>query len=287
MTLIKKASFGILLFLVQLLSYNAKAQEGQNSLLWKISGNGLEQPSYLFGTIHMICKSDYFMLPQVQKALKESKEFYGELNFADIQEMKKMQEMIKSETPLSQRISSDQYQIAAKLLKSNLNIDIEEFENMSDLGILSTITYKSFPCKDIKMYEIELLQMAAGKKTGGLETVAEQAEIMSSMAGIDTIIQMLQDLNDKDQNLTAKMVEVYKKQDIQEMIKIMNKTSYMDTDNYDLLLSNRNHRWIEKMPAIMKKQSTFFAVGAGHLAGETGVLNLLKLQGYTIEPVTK
>ena len=287
MNLIKKASLGILFLLVQLLGYNAKAQEGQNSLLWKISGNGLEQPSYLFGTIHMICKSDYFMPSQVEKALKESKAFYGEINFADIQEMKKMQEMIKSETNLSQRISSDQYQIAEKLLKSNLNINIEDFENMSDLGILSTITYKSFPCKDIKMYEIELLQMAAGKKTGGLETVSEQAEIMTSMAGIDTIIQMLEDLNDKSKNSTVKMIEVYKKQDIQEMITIMNETSYMDAGKYDLLLSNRNQRWSEKMPAIMKNQSTFFAVGAGHLAGETGVLNLLKLQGYIIEPVTK
>ena len=43
--------------------------------------------------------------------------------------------------------------------------------------------------------------------------------------------------------------------------------------------------WLTKMPGIMNEKPTLFAVGAGHLLGENGVLNLLYKAGYTVEPV--
>lgn len=53
----------------------------------------------------------------------------------------------------------------------------------------------------------------------------------------------------------------------------------------DALIYNRNADWLKKMPALMAQKPTFFAVGAGHLPGERGVLNLLRKAGYTVEGV--
>ena len=55
----------------------------------------------------------------------------------------------------------------------------------------------------------------------------------------------------------------------------------------DGLIYNRNADWITKMPALMAQKPTLFAVGAAHLPGEKGVLNLLRKAGYTVEGVVK
>src|SRR6218665_1169628 len=52
----------------------------QNSLLWKISGNGLTKPSYVFGTIHLICESDYFWNPVMEEALKATEKICMEMD---------------------------------------------------------------------------------------------------------------------------------------------------------------------------------------------------------------
>ena len=53
----------------------------------------------------------------------------------------------------------------------------------------------------------------------------------------------------------------------------------------ELLLVRRNENWIPVMERIMREGSAFFAVGAGHLGGPKGVVNLLRQAGYTVEPV--
>lgn len=66
--------------------------------------------------------------------------------------------------------------------------------------------------------------------------------------------------------------------------KLNNSCDYTPQEK-DALIYNRNADWIKKMPEIMKKRATFFAVGAGHLTGEKGMLELLKKAGYKVESV--
>jgi uncharacterized protein YbaP (TraB family) len=53
----------------------------------------------------------------------------------------------------------------------------------------------------------------------------------------------------------------------------------------DLLLYDRNANWSKKLQELMPGSSLVIAVGAGHLPGKKGVLNLLREAGYTVEPV--
>lgn len=140
--------------------------QNDNSLLWKVTGNNLQKPSYIFGTIHMICENDYFLLPEVEEALNKSDALITEINFGNMEEMMIMQKSVQTDIPLKERTTPEQYEKLSLLLKQKLNMDIEGLDKVSEAGIASLITMKAFACESIKMYEIELLQKAmANKKT--------------------------------------------------------------------------------------------------------------------------
>lgn len=85
------------------------------------------------------------------------------------------------------------------------------------------------------------------------------------------------------------MNEAYMSQNLEQLEKDfkqkLNNASDLLPEEWAVLLDNRNLNWVQNMPTIMNDKSTLFAVGAGHLIGEKGLLNLLKKQGYTVEAV--
>ncbi len=259
----------------------------ENNLLWEISGNQLEKPSYLFGTIHVICEEDYIMTPAISNSLKNVDTYFAELNLADISTMLKMQEYLKAEETLSKRITPKQYSELKHLLNEVFQLDIETFENLSDFAIMSTIMLQSFDCKNKKIYELELMQQALfmKKKLDGLETVEEQVNAMSNSTNIDSILGMLRDLKTDKGASSKKLIELYTSENIKEILNDFTKTSYIDAKSQKTLLDNRNKNWIPKMKQAMEGQSVFFAVGAAHLAGKKGVIRLLKKEGYTLKPI--
>lgn len=282
----KKLVKSIAICALTLVSFTTFAQDNK-SLLWEISGKGLEKPSYVFGTIHMICQEDYIMTETIQNTLKNVDAFYAEIDFSNPENMAVLQQSMMSETPLSQRLNNEQYQKLQQLLKEVVDLDITQFEHLTDAAIVSMVTFKSFPCTDFKMYEMELLQTAAAaeKKMGGLETAAEQMEILGKSLGINAVFEMLNDLKKDGFKSTKEMVALYTNQDVQGLYDYMKKSSYMTDEVYNEMLTKRNHNWINEMPELMKNQSVFFAVGAAHLSGNNGVLKLLKDNGYTVKPV--
>jgi uncharacterized protein YbaP (TraB family) len=282
----KKLVKSIAVCALTLVSFTTFAQDNK-SLLWEVSGNGLEKPSYVFGTIHMICQDDYIMTETIQNTLKNVDAYYAEINFGDPNSTALLQQSMISETPLSSRLDADKYTLLKQLLKEQVDLDIAQFENLSDAAIVSMITYKSFPCTDFKMYEMEFLQaaMKQQKQLGGLETIEEQMEILSKSLGSNAAIEMLNDLKKDGFKTTKEMITLYKAQDIQGLYNYMKKSSYMTDDVYNEILTKRNHNWVKNMPKLMNKQSIFFAVGAAHLSGNDGVLKLLKEAGYSIKAV--
>ncbi len=282
----KKLAKSIALCALTLSSFITTAQT-ENSLLWEVTGNGLEKPSYVFGTIHMICQDDYIMTPTIQNTIQNVDAYYAEINFGDPNAMVALQKAMMSDVPLSKRLAPEKYNELKQLLKEVVDLDIAQFESLSESALVSMVTIKAFPCTDFKMYEMEFLQsaMAHQKKLGGLETVEEQLEIMSKSLGTDSVIQMLQEMKKEGFENTKKMVSLYTSQNIKGLYDFMKKSSYMNDQVYNEMLTKRNHNWIKAMPELMKEQSIFFAVGAAHLGGNNGVLKLLKEKGYTLKPV--
>ena len=82
------------------------------------------------------------------------------------------------------------------------------------------------------------------------------------------------------------MMAIYEDKDIEGMLTMMDDSdNKITSENQDVLLNNRNKNWIPIMIKTMKNKATFFGVGAGHLAGEEGVIKLLRKQGFKVEAV--
>ena len=126
-----------------------------------------------------------------------------------------------------------------------------------------------------------------GKEIIGVETLEEQLAVFDKIPykkQAELLVQGITDI-DKSKKEFAQMIAAYKKQDLDGFEKIF-KESEQGLDEFaDVLLLQRNKSWIPVIEREAKEKPTFFAVGAGHLGGKQGVIQLLRQQGYTVKPV--
>jgi uncharacterized protein len=282
-----------LFFLVVLLSglfistVNAQKSNVSNSLLWKVSGNGLNAPSYLAGTFHMMCAKDFQIKDKVKTALNGVEQLVFEINFGDNAEMAALQKMLQSDKTISSQLTPAK----AKKLDSVLhlyNTNLKDVDLFTPAALYSLLGQKAIPCPmtEVKLYEVELMKLAikSSKKISALETVNGQQEFVSQAYSLDDLVEVLSK-GDEYAVLAAEMVKAFKMEDLQSLDLYVKDRNYMTAQQEMFMLTKRNHNWVKQMPEIMKDGSTMFAVGAGHLWGNDGVITLLRKNGYTVEPV--
>ncbi|MNQ60948.1 TraB family protein [compost metagenome] len=261
-----------------------KSSKLENSLLWEVSGNGLSKPSYLYGTVHMICGGDYFLSEKTKKAFEASNKLVLEINFADPNEMADMQKMAMGKEPLSKKLNPEQLAKLDAILKKTTGMAVQQVDSFSLMTVMSLISMKTFGCTDIKLYEMEFIEQAKKRNIiiGGLETVKSQFAMFDSAYSNDEMITMLSESTSEE---TAKLVASYKSENIEGLYDITTDEKFTSDKTKKIMLDNRNNNWVKNMPELMKKESVFFAVGAAHLGGEEGVINLLRKSGYSVKPI--
>lgn len=269
------------------------------SLLWRISGNGLKQPSYLFGTIHLIPKADLNFSQGTLNALNRSKKIVFEI---DIKEMTSLRTQfslmnkafMKGGKTLKNLLPEEDYALVKQKMKEK-GLPSSMFERLKPLFLSTMLSsdetenpLSSNSENKMTSVEMELWKIAKkqGLKSGGLETADFQMAVFDSIPYEDQAKMLVESLksNQSGGNELAEMVALYKAEDITGMQKIIAETESMGAFE-NLLLGNRNQNWIPKMDILMQNQSTFFAVGAGHLGGNQGVIALLRKKGYQVEAV--
>ncbi len=267
------------------IGFSAEAQKNSqdNTLLWEVSGNGLSKPSYLYGTIHMICGSDYFLSDKTKKAFEVSEKLVLEIDMSDPKEMTDMQQMAMGKAPLSKTLNPENLSKLDHILKNN-GLTIQQVDNFKLFTIMSLVSMKSFGCNDLKFYEMNFIATAKQRKLPitGLETVKLQMEAFGKSY---TDTEMIDSLKESGKEETAKLVSQYKQENITAIYDAFSENKYMSKKTKEIILDNRNENWIKQLPGLMEKESLFIAVGSAHLAGESGVINLLKKAGYKIRPV--
>jgi uncharacterized protein YbaP (TraB family) len=159
---------------------------------------------------------------------------------------------------------------------------------MKPFTLLSLLYTKILPCPKPESYEQRLLEMAKNRKMEvlGLEKLEDQFDVFDQIpdtAEVSMIMEMI-DNYESQRTEFEKMVRLYNNKDLNGLATMINGSPEM-AGFEDLLLINRNRNWIPIMEKAMAAQPTFFAVGAGHLPGENGVIDLLRKSGYTITPV--
>ena len=137
--------------------------------------------------------------------------------------------------------------------------------------------------------EQELLAMAQKykKEIKGFETMAFQASVFDSIpykTQATSLLKTIDSLSTYKQYF-AKMLDVYKTQQIDSIQNLFQDSEYGQVENMDILLTKRNQNWVEQLQSILKTKSVFIAVGAAHLVGDDGLITLLRKEGYTLRPI--
>lgn len=265
------------------------AQQSQKGLLWEISGNGLSQPSYIFGTIHLICPDNFFVPKSTAVKFKIAQQVFLEIDMDDQQMMMKTQKLMMSADgkKLKDIMNESDYQIFSKYFKKISGMDVAMFGSAKPMVYLSFALMKSAGCPMPKSYEEYFVKEAKAEKKEvfGLETIEDQVAVMDR-ATTEQQVGWLMDAVKETENGNAiynQMIDLYKKQDIEALTKMISGQMVGMKGMQDELLDKRNQNWIPAIEQNIRQKSTFFAVGAGHLGGEKGVLKLLQQKGYSLK----
>lgn len=291
-----------LLYILSLISFfSCKAQKPVNnfeyrndnkSLLWEISGNGLQQPSYFFGTMHIVCPGDAKLSPQLKTVIKDAGQIYFEMDLDNIGElmMGVLGMKMKTDSSLQTTLTAEEYARVQKFFNDNeMGPMMAMLQKMPPM-FLTMMAQKVFmPCKEEDGMEMAIMREAQPlkKETLGLETMAFQMGLFNDMPYAQQAKDLLKTIDSADvfKKQMPEMIAEYKKQDIDELLKMSMDEDSGNSSMEDVLLTKRNANWVVQFDTIAKAKPTLFAVGAAHLGGNKGVLNLLKQKGYTVKAV--
>jgi uncharacterized protein YbaP (TraB family) len=289
----KKLFFGFF-FSLSLASLFAQTGNVNNTLLWKISGKNLSKPSYLFGTIHMLCADDIQLSPALKNAIQTTDKVYLELDMDNMIEMLGVLGKMKmrNDTTLADLLKPEEYtKVKDFFKKQNGPLPFSVLETYKPILAASTLMQASLDCdKQVAMEQLILKEAKAkGKSIKGLETMAFQMSIFDSIP-YKVQAQQLYNYVDNYEALSQnkefeELTRAYRSQELDKLEEITKKEDMGISNFTEVLLYRRNATWAKKLEELMLHNTLVVAVGAGHLPGEKGVINLLRKAGYKVEPV--
>lgn len=268
-----------------------KINQNDNSLLWRVSGNGLKKPSFIYGTFHLLCKQDILLSKQMKDCIQYADTVYMEMDMDDPSTL--MGGMLfmnmKDGKKLQDFYSPEEYTRLTSYFNDTIGTPIGLFSRMKPYMLIAMLYPKMMDCKTPSGVEEALIKIAKEhkKEIKGLETIQFQSSVFDSIPYDWQAKELLKAIDSFDVSKQEfdSMTTVYKMQQLTEMEAMLKKSNLGGGKYDDLLLGNRNRNWVSQLKKLMPKQSVFVAVGAGHLVGEDGLIKLLRKQGYKVEPL--
>lgn len=279
-------------------------------LLFEISGHGLTAPSYIVGTYHLAPVSFVDSIPGIRQAMADTQQTYGELMMDEMftpDSIAFMQQamMLPDGMTLDKLLTADEMSRLNAYMKQLLGMDMtnpllaQQMGKLTPIALHTSLMLLNYMKKtgqiDAQNGFDNYFQKEAhaqGKDVGGLETMAFQVETLYKGQSLERQKELLMCEIDNAafmEEMADGVIRAFYAQDIEAIKEAMDKKLNNSCDSSpgeeDMLINNRNADWLTKMPALMAQKPTLFAVGAGHLPGEKGVLNLLRQAGYTVKGV--
>jgi uncharacterized protein len=272
---------------------NSDFQEVETSVLWKIERDDLQYPTYLFGTMHLIEK-EYFYFPQsLSDLISQSSNVVMELGgLPDYAATMKLM-MLPEGQVMNDFFTEKEMNIIYQYMEDEMNISREAFNSsfvkMKPFVLLQLLTMNQFS-SETESYENTITALAKEKQItiSGLETAEEQLgffdQIPLNEFG-DLLMEYLKDSETMAEQ-TREMQRIYRKGDLDSLFQYMTESSPELMAFEDILLTNRNKKWITELKQYIHEKPTFIAVGAGHLAGKSGLVELLRKEGYDVKALS-
>jgi len=270
----------------------------QGQLLWKITGKGLKNPSYLFGTHHLIPIQFLDSVPGLYPAFNSAKMVVSEvvLNNLDATPAIRKAALLPDTITIRGLLNQAEYEFVNQELTNTLRMSLDNLNKMHP-SLISKLyeleLYKKYEHFDENTQSDTYFQLVAAKKgipIAGLETVEQQVKLLfpenikketqllvASIRNKEMLIQEMREMNQlyREGNLDA--LEVLANQS--------NKQWNVSEEENKKLIDDRNINWVKQLPDLIKNNSCFVAVGALHLPGNKGLIKLLKNEGYKVIPV--
>ncbi len=284
----------LLLIFILIFHVGFSQQIKEKSLLWEISGNGLKENSYIYGTMHVMCVGDVEMTHKIEKVFEKAQTVLLEVDMADPSIMMKMMQASLSQDgkTISEKLGEELSAKVDTILKQNSPMSLAMVNSLNLQTLSMQIGIFALDCQLDLGYDMLFVQeaKASEKKIQGLESVEFQIQTLLSQSDEEAkqAIEYIVNNFDEVKSEMNKMISLYKSEDIQGLYDIV-KTGFEDPKypqgNLEAFLDERNENWIPLIEKTTQTESVFIAVGAAHLAGEKGVVNLLRKKGYTVNAV--
>ena len=314
-------------FLFAVLALIALSSSAQ--LLWKVSGNGLEKPSYVFGTMHVPYPSLIDRIPGMDQAFEGCDIVVGEVEKEEMTSENTLKDVAQAmvappDSTLDKLFTSEEYAIVEQEFKksfgpfgesmgvalSQMNdvkpnvitrmiLQLRDIQAMTDMrnlpDLTDLVTDLDIPEVDTNV-RLSIIDMVIqdranqmGRPSVGLESVEEQTDLLWNVPLTKQAMNLLDACKNSEPSkfLFLALLKAYLTQDLAKIQEFSSNHAIggllgrsMDEFYYD-----RNRNWAEKLDKMMPEHSCLVCVGAGHLPGDQGLLQLLRDRGYTVEPM--
>lgn len=263
------------------------------SLLYQIYGNGLTQPSYLFGTIHIMNNEDFSIGKNVEKKLKSATKLVMELDLgeADLADLA-TKSLFPEGKSIQDYISEEDYDTLKTFFADSVGVEPMVFEmaysKMKPI-FMEQLIYFKYVGENPSSYENSFSDIAESKNIAvvGLETFNEQLALLNEFPleeQIQHLLHTVKHYSQESKNMDI-LFDLYINQDIEGLFQFATSSDATSDEFEETLIYKRNNKWIPEIINLIRQNSSFIAVGAGHLGGPQGLIKLLRDKGYTVEPI--
>lgn len=276
----KKLSFSLVFLFVSFSLFSQIA----NTRLWRISGNGLTKPSYLFGSMHVDDERVFNFSDSLFYALASCEVFANEVSVDSV--VKFLYESIDSKfhEKMEDAYFGDDDE-ALDELSQTTGLDKSSLKKISPVVLkemingLSRVKNQKPAVLDSYLYNIARRE---GKICIGIENLSDQIDVFDKFPEYLKKDYADYSIGKKRNDKNLQLVEVYRKADLKAVETLMKQ---MPTDIFKVLFTDRNLGMAQQIDSISRIHSAFYTIGFGHLPGEEGLIFLLKNKGFKVDPV--
>jgi uncharacterized protein YbaP (TraB family) len=285
--------FALLLTYTSFLNAQKTIEKKYPTLLWEITGNGLKKPSYLFGTMHVSSKMVFHLSDSFYFGIKNSDivalELDPQLWQDQLFRFQKMQNNLHFYTQGSPNDYINEKSFQLEKYEDKLKAALSEEPTLIN-GLLYRTVQPRADFEEDTYLDLYIYQ--TGKRFGKLATGVEnyfETEKLILEASQD----MMKDKKKKNVDtdgesiyeLEKKTQDAYRKGDL-DMLDSLEKMMQSSEAYMEKFLYRRNEIQANSIDSIVKKHSLFVGVGAAHLPGKRGVIELLRKKGYILRPIS-
>jgi len=289
--LIMKKILGIII--VCFFGLHLFAQE--NALLWEIKKDGF-YTSYLYGTIHLSDERVFQFGDSVLPKLYSCNAYAGEIILQPEDMLKMLPYLFEKDKNKQCKnvLNEEEFALVSAAFQEKLGEHMVIVLPMMSPYLASVLI--SFPMSETesnsKLFLDAYLQAKAdslGKKLISLESIESQFSYIEQIDIEDQKAHLLKVVNNKEEgeDSVEDLIVIYENEDISAMKELLLKYEDEDPIMTEDFMNERNIIHKNGMITAMKEQSTFTAVGAAHLVGITGIIELLRAEGFSVEPIFK